>query len=182
MTEILVNASAPDRATALAMIVALGIAEITQEQVETVPGYWTWQGPDDEGNIDLRFGQELPEGYEGTWHDPYDIVHPGGQIFPLMQVHIGEVPHSGTRSLWNFWYYGETAAALFKPYPEEGWYDGADIFEKTTILDMIDLRTGMPMQWAPFLGPDGEPPGYETPNGIRLYDPSLISSSNLVKQ
>ena len=144
--EILINASAPTREAALIMMEALGIAEITKEQVED------------------------------------DIIIPGGVIIPLVNVHIAEVPHSGSRSLWNFWYYGDTAQAMLKPEPEEGWYDGADIFEKTTILDVIDVRTGISMEWKPFLGPDGEPPGYETSSGIRLYDPTLISSPNLYKQ
>ena len=63
--EILVNASAPDKATALATMAALGIADVSS-----------------------------------------------GEPVPLVQVHIAEVPHDGTRSLWNFWYHSESAEAL----------------------------------------------------------------------
>lgn len=108
--------------------------------------------------------------------------YPGGYIVPLVQVHIGEVPGKEGRdvSLWNFWYYGETAAALMKPEPVEGWgqYDG--LFEKTYLLEMIDARTGIAMQWAA-LSADPVPPGYETPDGCRLYSPDLIATPELVK-
>ena len=50
------------------------------------------------------------------------------------------------------------------------------------LLEMIDARAGIAMEWAAFVGTDGEPPGYEAPSGVRLYDPSLISSPNIVKQ
>ena len=135
MTEILVNASAPDRATALAMMAALQIADVSS-----------------------------------------------GEPVPLVQVHIFEVPHDGTRSLWNFWYYGASAEALMRPEPEGGWQPSDGLFERTAILDMVDQRTAIAMQWAAFVGTDGEPPGYETPFGVRLYDPALIASPNLVKQ
>ena len=131
--EILVNASAPDRATALATMAALGIVT-------------------------------------------------SGEPVPLVSVTIAEVPHSGTRSLWNFWYYGTSADALMKEAPEGGWPPQADLFDRTHLLDMVDARTGIAMEWAAFVGTDGEPPGYETPTGVRLYDPALIASPNLVKQ
>jgi len=105
-----------------------------------------------------------------------------GEPVPLVQVTIAEVPHSGTRSLWNFWYHSESAAALMKEAPPDGWPPEADLFERTHLLDMIDARTGIAMEWAAFVGTDGEPPGYETPSGVRLYDPALIASPNLVKQ
>ena len=133
--EILVNASTPNRATALTMMAALGIADVSS-----------------------------------------------GDPVPLVQVHIAEVPHEGSRSLWNFWYYGDSAQALLRPEPEGGWQESDGLFERTAILDMVDYRTGIAMEWAAFVGVDGEPPGYETPNGVRLYDPALIASPNLVKQ
>lgn len=105
-----------------------------------------------------------------------------GEPVPLVQVHIAEVPHEGTRSLWNFWYHSESAEALMQPTPEGGWPPEADLFERTNLLDMIDARTGIAMEWAAFVGTDGEPPGYETPTGVRLYDPAFIASPNLVKQ
>jgi len=133
--EILVNASTPNRATALTMMAALGIADVSS-----------------------------------------------GDPVPLVQVHIAEVPHEGSRSLWNFWYYGDSAQALLRPEPEGGWQESDGLFERTAILDMVDYRTGIAMEWAAFVRVDGEPPGYETPNGVRLYDPALIASPNLVKQ
>ena len=133
--EILVNASAPNRSTALATMAALGIADVSS-----------------------------------------------GDPVPLVNVTIAEVPHGGTRSLWNFWYHGESAEALTPPEPEGGWLPEHDLFDRTHLLDMIDARTGIAMEWAAFVGTDGEPPGYETPTGVRLYDPALIASPNLVKQ
>jgi len=117
-----------------------------------------------------------------------------GEPVPLVEVTIAEVPHvtkldengeplpAGTRSLWNFWYYGASAEALMRPEPEGGWQPSDGLFEKTAILDMVDQRTGIAMSWAAFVGTDGEPPGYETPNGVRLYDPALIASADLGKQ
>lgn len=132
MTEILVNASAPDRATAIATMVALGIAD--------------------------------------------------ENLIPLVQVHIFEVPTEGSRSLWNLWYYGDSAQALMKPEPEVGWLPEHDLFDRTYILEMVDGRTGIAMEWTPIVGEVGEPPGFETPTGVRLYDPALIASPNLEKQ
>lgn len=144
MREILVNASAPNRATALAMMAALKIADIVD-------------------------GQPVP--YRAKNLDERSV-----------QVHIFEVPHAGTRSLWNFWYYGASAEALMRPEPEGGWQPSDGLFERTAILDMVDARTGIAMSWAAFVGTDGEPPGYETPNGVRLYDPALIATASLAKQ
>lgn len=134
MTEILVTASAPDRATALATMAALGIADVSS-----------------------------------------------GEPVPLVEVIIGEVP-AYTRSLWNFWYYGSSAEALMLPEPEGGWQPEDGLFERTALLDMVDQRTGIALEWAAFVGQNGEPPGYETPNGVRLYDPGLIASADLKKQ
>lgn len=135
MTEILVHASTPDRATALAMMAALQIADVSS-----------------------------------------------GEPVPLVQVHIFEVPIEGSRSLWNLWYYGDSAQALMKPEPEGGWLPEHDLFDRTYILEMVDSRTGIAMEWAAFVGPDGEPPGFVTPTDIRLYDPTLIATPSLVKQ
>jgi hypothetical protein len=134
MTEILVTAAAPDRATALATMAALGIADVSS-----------------------------------------------GEPVPLVEVIIGEVP-AYTRSLWNFWYYGSSAEALTLPEPEGGWQPEDGLFERTALLDMVDQRTGIALEWAAFVGQNGEPPGYETPNGVRLYDPGLIASADLKKQ
>lgn len=134
MTEILVTASAPDRATALATMAALGIADVSS-----------------------------------------------GEPVPLVEVIIGEVP-AYTRSLWNFWYYGSSAESLTLPEPEGGWQPEDGLFERTALLDMVDQRTGIALEWAAFVGQNGEPPGYETPNGVRLYDPGLIASAYLKKQ
>lgn len=133
--EILVNASAPSREAALAMMATLGIADVSS-----------------------------------------------GSPLPLVEVTIGEVSHNGTRSLWNFWYYGGSAEALMRPEPDGGWQPSDGLFERTALLDMVDQRTGIAMEWVAFLGTDGEPPGYETPNGVRLYDPALIASASLEKQ
>jgi len=134
MTEIFVTAAAPTREAALAMMEALGVADVSS-----------------------------------------------GNPVPIVQVTIAEAPapEGVTKSLWNFWYYGDSAEALRKPEPEGGWPDGAGLFERTNLLEMIDARTGIAPQWVA-LSNDVTPPGYEMPDGCRLYDPALIATKQLV--
>lgn len=147
MSEILVTASAPDRATALATMAALGIADVSSG--EPVP------------LVEVTIGEVIP---------------------PVKLDENGEPLFLGKRSEWNFWYYGSSAEALTLPEPEGGWQPEDGLFERTALLDMVDQRTGIAMEWAAFVGQNGEPPGYETPNGVRLYDPGLIASADLGKQ
>ncbi|MGL4560583.1 MAG: hypothetical protein ACRCV5_24020 [Afipia sp.] len=72
----------------------------------------------------------------------------------------------------NVRYYGDSARALIEGMPTEG-----DLFERTRILDMVDARTGIQLQWEITRHP--VPPGYEF-NGIRLFDPALIGSRSRV--
>ena len=72
----------------------------------------------------------------------------------------------------NVRYYGDSARALTEGMPTEG-----DLFERTRILDMVDARTGIQLQWEITRHP--VPPGYEF-NGIRLFDPALIGSRSRV--
>jgi hypothetical protein len=61
-----------------------------------------------------------------------------------------------------------------------GWTEADGLFEKTTILDLIDARTGQAPQWYA-LESIPQPPGYQMAGGaVRLYDPALISSQSCV--
>lgn len=133
MSEIFVTAAAPTREAALAMMAALGVADVSS-----------------------------------------------GEPVPLVQVTIAEAPapEGVTKSLWNFWYYGDAAQALMKPEPEGGWPPESGLFDRTILLDMIDQRTGIAPQWAA-LSTDVVPPGYQMPDGCRLYDPDLIATKQL---
>lgn len=135
MSDIFVTAAAPTRDAAIAMMIALGIAEIRD-----------------------------------------------GAFVPIVQVTIAEAPAPAgvTKSLWNFWYHSESAEALKRPEPEGGWQPEHGLFERTYLLELIDQRTGIAPQWVALSG-DRIPPGYEMPDGCRLYDPELIASLMLVK-
>lgn len=136
MSEIFIPAAAPTRAQALAMMAALGIAEIVD-----------------------------------------------GEPRAIVSVIIAEVPPIAGLdwSHWNFWYHGESADALSLPEPKGGWTDADGLFERTNLLDKIDALTGIKMHWVAING-DPIPPGYQTPDGCRLYDPRMIATPSLVKQ
>ena len=85
-----------------------------------------------------------------------------------------EVPETVPVSGWhvNVRYYGSSADALM----QGGDPSSPDLFERAPgLLAITELRTGEPMQWVA-LSDDPVPPGYENSNGVRLYDPSLIST------
>ncbi len=111
-----------------------------------------------------------------------------GVIAPLIEVQItstddgwqvgtwmgeGEAATFTPRAGWfvNVRYYGATAEALTAGLDQTA----ADRFERTRILDIVDQRTGEPMQWVA-LSDDPVPPGYENADGVRLYDPALIAT------
>jgi hypothetical protein len=129
-------------------------------------------------------------------------VAENGDIIPLVSAHIhpsraaediaivrpavydGEmlVTPAETISGWhvNIRYYGQTALNLLAEVPEGGWTEADGLFERTTILDMIDARTGQAPQWYA-LESIPQPPGYQMAGGaVRLYDPALISSQSCV--
>ena len=152
MSEIFVTAAAPDRAKALAMMAALGVADVSSG--EPVP------------IVQVTIAETPP------------IV-----AAPAVLDESGDVLTPATykpRSFWNFWYYGDSAEALKKPEPEGGWLPGQWLFERTNLLEMIDQRTGISPQWVALNG-DQVPPGYEMPDGCRLYDPAQIATPALVK-
>jgi hypothetical protein len=165
-----VTAWAADRATGIATLQALGIADV-----------------DGEGNIiplvsahihPARASEQVtciavPAVYDGmTLVTPAEIV-PGWHV--------------------NIRYYGQTALNLLREEPYEivegpmgperrhiGWTEADGLFEKTTILDLIDARTGQAPQWYA-LESIPQPPGYQMAGGaVRLYDPALISSQSCV--
>jgi len=181
MSEIFVTAAAPTRFAALAMMAALGVAKITEPRTEYAPGFWQWTVGEGEDAYQ-EHGPVLPEGVTGEWFEETTTHYPGGEIIPLVQVTIAEAPapEGVNKSLWNFWYYGDSAEALSKPEPEGGWQPEHGLFERTYLLELIDQRTGIAPQWVALSG-DRIPPGYEMPDGCRLYDPELIASLMLVK-
>jgi hypothetical protein len=161
---------AQDRATGVATLQALGIADV-----------------DGEGNIvplvsahihPSRAAEQVtcikvPAVYDGmTLITPAEIV-PGWHV--------------------NIRYYGQTALNLLAEEPYEivegpmgptrrylGWTEADGLFERTLILDMIDQRTGQAPEWYA-LESIPQPPGYQMAGGaVRLYDPALISSQSCV--
>jgi hypothetical protein len=114
-------------------------------------------------------------------------VDANGDIIPLVSAHIHParaaegiaIPGVGGWHV-NIRYYGQTALNLLAEVPEGGWTEADGLFERTTILDLIDQRTGQAPVWYA-LESIPQPPGYQMAGGaVRLYDPALISSQTCV--
>jgi hypothetical protein len=114
-------------------------------------------------------------------------VDENGDIIPLVSAHIHPsraaediaIPGVGGWHV-NIRCYGQTALNLLAEVPEGGWTEADGLFERTTILDLIDARTGQAPQWYA-LEEIPQPPGYQMAGGaVRLYDPALISSQSCV--
>jgi hypothetical protein len=94
-------------------------------------------------------------------------VNESGDIIPLVSAHIHPARASEDIAIpgvggWhvNIRYYGQTALNLLAEEPYEivetemgpqrrylGWTEADGLFERTTILDLIDARTGLAPQW-----------------------------------
>lgn len=137
-----VTARAPDRASGLAFMAAVGIAqEIEGRIVPIVSAHIT---STDDG---WRVGTWSGEGDAATF-----TARPGWFV--------------------NVLYYGETAAALLNG----GNPASPDLFERAPgLLAITEAWTGEPMTWTA-INSEIVPPGYENIDGIRLYDPALIST------
>lgn len=91
-----------------------------------------------------------------------------------------EVPEQLLRDGFHFdiVYRGATALNLLRPLPVDAdgnpvpWDESADLFDKTLLLEMAEARGAAP-QWVQTHAP--VPPGFEA-NGVRMFDPDLISS------
>lgn len=91
-----------------------------------------------------------------------------------------EVPEQMLRDGFHFdiVYRGATALNLLRPLPVDAdgnpvpWDESADLFDKTLLLEMAEARGAAP-QWVQTHAP--VPPGFEA-NGVRMFDPDLISS------
>ena len=151
MSEIFVTAAAPTREAALAMMAALGVADVSSGEPRPL--------------VQVIIAEVPP-----IIATPAVLDENGNEITPATYKN---------RSFWNFWYHSDSAAALMKPEPEGGWQPEHGLFERTYLLEMIDQRTGIVPQWTALSG--DTPPGYEMPDGCRLYDPSLIATPALVK-
>jgi hypothetical protein len=152
-----VTAWAADRATGIATLQALGIADVDANG-DIVPLVQAHIHP-------FRASEQVtcikvPAVYEnGVLVTPAEIV-PGWHV--------------------NIRYYGQTALNLLAEVPEGGWTEADGLFERTLILDMIDQRTGQVPEWYA-LESIPQPPGYQMAGGaVRLYDPALISSQSCV--
>jgi hypothetical protein len=152
-----VTAWAADRATGIATLQALGIADVDANG-DIVPLVQAHIHP-------FRASEQVtcikvPAVYEnGVLVTPAEIV-PGWHV--------------------NIRYYGQTALNLLAEVPEGGWTEADGLFERTLILDMIDQRTGQVPEWYA-LEEIPQPPGYQMAGGaVRLYDPALISSQSCV--
>jgi hypothetical protein len=170
MSHIDVTCWAINRATGIATLQALGIADVDANG-DIVPLVSAHIHP-------ARASEQVtcikvPAVYDGrTLVTPAEIV-PGWHV--------------------NIRYYGQTALNLLAEEPYEivegpmgptrrylGWTEADGLFERTTILDMIDQRTGQAPVWYA-LEEIPQPPGYQMAGGaVRLYDPALISSQSCV--
>jgi hypothetical protein len=127
-------------------------------------------------------------------------VDANGDIIPLVSAHIHPARAAEDIAIpgapgWhvNIRYHSQTALNLLAEEPYEivetemgpqrrylGWGPEHGLFERTTILDMIDQRTGQAPVWYA-LEEIPQPPGYQMAGGaVRLYDPALISSQSCV--
>lgn len=70
---------------------------------------------------------------------------------------------------FNLRFYGSSEATLVAGLPQTG-----GLFERTRILQLVTLRTGEAPAWKETLPPI--PPGYETPEGVRAFDPAMIKT------
>jgi hypothetical protein len=157
MTHIDVTCWAQDRATGIATLQALGIADV-DENGDIIPLVSAHIHPS-------RAAEDIAIIKTPAVYDGMALVTPA-EIVPGWHVNIR--------------YYGQTALNLLAEVPEGGWTEADGLFERTTILDLIDARTGQAPQWYA-LESIPQPPGYQMAGGaVRLYDPALISSQSCV--
>jgi hypothetical protein len=157
MTHIDVTCWAVNRATGIATLRALGIADVDANG-DIYPLVSAHIHP-------ARASEDIAIVKTPAVYDGMTLVTPA-EIVPGWHVNIR--------------YYGQTALNLLAEVPEGGWTAADGIFEKTTILDLIDARTGQAPQWYA-LESIPQPPGYQMAGGaVRLYDPALISSQSCV--
>lgn len=109
-----------------------------------------------------------------------------GQIVPIVDCRIDEigpiVKDDGTViDGWhvNVRYYGAAAEMLTQGLPQTD-ADGnlLDIFTRTRILQLVDVRTGDSMVWSANAPP--LPPGYVNADGVRLYDCAVLKTPSRV--
>jgi hypothetical protein len=114
-------------------------------------------------------------------------VDENGDIIPLVSAHIHPARAAEDIAIegapgWhcNIRFHSASALAIMETPPEGGWTAEHDLFARTTLLSMIDARTGQAPQWYA-LESIPQPPGYQMAGGaVRLYDPALISSQSCV--
>jgi len=70
---------------------------------------------------------------------------------------------------FNLRFYGSSEATLTAGLPQTG-----GVFERTRILQLVAVRTGGIPSWQETKPP--VPPGYETPEGVRAFDPDTIKT------
>ena len=99
-----------------------------------------------------------------------------GEIRPIAEVIIhpfraGEsIDIDGVGGFhFNLRFYGSSEATLTAGLPQTG-----GLFERTRILQLVAVRTGEVPAWRETMPPI--PPGYETPEGVRAFDPATIKT------
>jgi hypothetical protein len=153
-----VTAWAADRATGIATLQALGIADV-DENGDLYPLVSAHIHP-------FRASEQVTCIKVPAVYDEQGALVTPAEIVPGWHVNIR--------------YHSATALALLAEVPEGGWTEADGLFERTTILDLIDARTGQAPQWYA-LESIPQPPGYQMADGaVRLYDPALISSQSCV--
>jgi len=99
-----------------------------------------------------------------------------GDITPIAEVIIH--PFRANESIdvagvdgfhFNLRFYGSSEATLTAGLPQTG-----GLFERTRILQLVQVRTGEAPVWQETLPPIL--PGYETPEGVRAFDPATIKA------
>lgn len=70
---------------------------------------------------------------------------------------------------FNLRFFGGSEATLTAGLPQTG-----GLFERTRILQLVHIRTGDAPAWQETKPPI--PPGYETPEGVRAFDPETIKT------
>lgn len=143
-----VTAWAPTRAAAIAFLEAAGIARLDLQTGDICPIAEVIIHP-------FRASESIT--VEAT---PAVLDADGNVITPAVLV-------GGFH--FNLRFYGSSEATLTAGLPQTG-----GLFERTRILQLVAARTGEPPAWQETKPPI--PPGYETSEGVRAFDPETIKT------
>lgn len=153
--QISINAKAPTRAIGLAVMEACNIAKQNETTGFIQPLTQAW--------ISTNDGRDGPGcGWAVTYLTGGLVTDAFGNEQPERAVR--------TEYFVNIIFYGDAALAL----AEGGDPESEDLFVKYPgILGLIQARTGATMD---FVQTGTAPDGYESSQGVRIYDPGLIAT------